>query len=324
MKKKNIQYPSATCTAAAWILCACALLCSCGNDAPLSANLTGVPLGVDNLRLDAAPATRAGGTPVTTTGATIGVFLTDQAGYRPAYNKTYTYNISGQWSSTDPVYVDNRVGKVVAFYDPNNLVSFGTSTTLTTTTWQAQAYAENKLWYYDNTSGTAVSNASPTVAFSMKCAYARLSFSISRDAGYPLPCKISGIEVKPTSGTFHTAAKVNIADGTLTDGNSASSQTIDTSTLSINTSGIAVGATNTDIDWLFPAQTLETGAGLSFTLTVDGSNYTANVPAATFNRFDAGVRYTVQLQMASPGITVSGVTTTDWVTSATDINSKFD
>lgn len=280
-----------------------------------------VPLGIEELRLEGTTDTRAGGIPVTAEGATIAVFLTNTGGYTPMYNKTYTYS-GGSWSSTDPICVDKRMGKVVGVYDPNGLVSFGANSTVTANNLQAQVYDETKLWYYDNTNGTDVNNTTPA-AFSMTCAYSRLSFSISRNANYPSACKISQIVIKPSSGNFYTNARVDITDGSLT-GTAVANYTINTSAMSMNTTGLIVGSPDTSIDQLFPAQTLTSGAGLTFTLTTDGKDYTVTVPAATFNKIQAGVHYTVQLEMTGIGIVVNSVTTADWVTSGSNIDSKLD
>lgn len=300
------------------------LLCaSCSEDTAGSDSFgESVPLGVSSLRLDSELATRAGGTPVITDGATIAVFLTNAGGYTPIYNKTYTCS-GGNWSSTDPVCVDKRTGKALAVYDINGLVSFGTNSTISTNTLQAQAYDEKKLWYYDNTTGANVNSTNTVLAFSMKPAYSRLSFSISRHANYPLACKVSQIVIKPSSGNFYTNARVNIADGSLT-GTAVANYTINTSAMSMNTTGLIVGTPDTSIDQLFPAQTLASGAGLTFTLTTDGKDYSVSVPAATFNKIQAGVHYTVQLEITGIGIVVGSVTTADWAASNSNIDSKFD
>lgn len=298
------------------------MLCGCSDGTGLQNDFTSVPLCVGSLRLNGKFTTRAGGTLITTEGATIGVFLTGEGGYTPAYNKTYIYSGS-EWSSTDPVYLDKRTGKVLAVYDPNNLVSFDTTSGAITANdaLQVQPYDEDKLWYYDQ-KGVGVNCTTPA-AFSMKCAYSRLAFNISRNANYPLACKVSRVVIKPSSGDFYTTARVNIKDGTLT-GTPVVNYIIDTSTLSMNTSGLVVGTPDTSIDLLFPAQKLAVGAGLTFTLTTDNKDYSVTVPAATFNTIQAGVHYTVQLEMTGIGIVISNVSTTDWVMSGSNINSGFD
>lgn len=296
---------------------------SCSEDAAREYSFgESIPLGVEGLNLEATSATRAGGTLVNTEGGTIRVFLTGEGGYTPMYDKTYTY-AGGGWSSTDPVYVDKRTGKVVAVYDPKGLVSFGVNSTLTTNALQAQAYSEDQLWYYDNTSGTGVNSTNAASTFSMKCAYSRLSFSISRNNNYPSGCKVSQIVIKPSSGGFYTSARVDIADGSLT-GTTALGYFIDTSGMPMNTNGLVAGFPDTSIDLLFPAQTLAAGAGLTLTLTTDGNDYSVTVPATKLNTLQAGVHYVVELEMAGIGMVVSGVTTAEWVPVDSNIHSQFD
>lgn len=299
------------------------LLGGCSAETDRQANLASVPLNVGGMRLDAGTATRSEGTPVTQEGASIGVFLTDEGGYTPAYNKTYTCN-GGNWSSTDPVYVDNRTGRVLGVYDPHGLVSFGASTTVATNPLQMQFFDETRLWYYDNTTGAGVSNTNPVLAFNMMCAYARLSLNISRSVTYQFDCKVNRIVIKPSAGNFYTEARVDIADGSLT-GTPAADYAIDTSGMPMNTTGLVVGFPDTSIDLLVPAQTLEAGAGLTFILTTDGNDHSVTVPAATFSTLQAGMRYVVQLEIAGIGIVAGSVTVADWVVPAGgDINTQFD
>ena len=286
------------------------LLCSCSAEGTPANNDYGesVPLSIQNLYLEGELATRTGGTPLTADGTTIGIFLTNAGGYTPMYKNTYVCS-GGKWSSADPVCVDRRTGRAIGVYDPNSLVSFGTNSSVTANTLQAQPYDEAKLWYYDNASVTSVNNADATVAFSMKCAYSRLSFVISLNDNFPHACKVSRIIIKPTSGNFYTTANVDISDGALT-GTAVANYTIDTSALPMNTTGLIAGAPDTSIDHLFPAQTLTPGAGLIFTLTTEGTDYSVAVPAATFNTIQRGMHYTVQIEMTGIGMDVS--VTTDW------------
>ena len=297
-------------------------LCGCSDENSPQDGLAAVPLGVGSLSLEARTATRAGGTPVSAEGAAVQVFLTNEGGYAPVYGKTYTCT-GGKWGSNDPVYVDNRTGKALGVYDPNHLVTFGANSTVTTNALQAQAYRDNLLWYYDNAHGTNVNSTSPLMNFSMTCAYSRMAFSITHDAGYPLACKVSRITVKPATGNFYTNARVDIADGALT-GTAVTEYSIDTSTLPMNTSGIAVGTTDNSVDHLFPGQTLAAGAGLTFVLTVDGAGYSVTVPSSTLNEIKAGMHYTVQLAMTGQGILVSGVSVAGWNPSSTNVDSHFD
>ena len=279
------------------------LLCtSCSEDTAVEWSYgESVPLGIEELRLEGTSDTRAGGTPVTTNGTTIAVFLTNTGGYTPMYNKTYTYS-GGSWSSTDDIYVDKRSGKALGVYDPNGLVSFGTNSTATTTYLEAQAYDENKLWYYDNTNGTGVNSSTPAV-FSMKCAYARLMLSIKRHATNYVSgnCNITDVNIKHSSGNnFFTSSTLDISTGTY-----GGSATADGWTYTLNTGDITAGATNTSYDVLVPPQPVSDG--LTITLTIDNVNRAVTVPAAKFsNNLSAGAQYTIELVITDTTITMSG------------------
>lgn len=294
----------------------------CTTETGSQTGLGGVPLNVGSLWLDAGPVSRAGGTPVTRDGASIGVFLAGDGGYTPVYNKPYTY-AGESWGCTDPVYVDNRTGKVLGVYDPHGVVGFGTNTTVTTNPLKTQYFDEDALWYYDNTTGAGVNNTHSVLAFNMKCAYSRLSLSIARSVTYQFACKVSRIAIKPSAGSFYTRTRVDIADGSLT-GSTAPDYVIETSGMAMNTNGLVVGFPDTSIDLLFPAQALEAGAGLTFTLTTDGNDYSVTVPAATLNTLQAGVHYVVQLEMAGIGMVAGGVDTAEWVPVDSNIQSQFD
>lgn len=276
-----------------------------------------VPLGVSSLRLDGELATRSGGTPVTTDGATIGVFLTNAGGYTPVYNKTFTCS-GGNWSSSGPIYLDKRTGKTVAVYDPNGLVSFGANSTVTTNTLQAQAYDEAKLWYYDNTTGASVNSTNALLAFSMKCAYSRLKLSIQRHAtNYLGNCNITNVNIKHSTGNnFFVNCTLDISTGT--NGGSA---TANGWTYALNSGNMAANATNTAYDVLVPPQPVS--GGLTITLTIDGVNCAVTVPAAQFsNNLNAGQQYTISLTITDTAVTPAGnVTITDMVTDDTNIKN---
>ena len=293
------------------------MLCGCSNENIIQPDLTSVPLSVGSLRLNAAPVTRAGGTLVTTNGAAIGLFLTNVGGYTPVYNKTYTYT-DGKWGNAAPVCVDNRAGKVLAVYDPNGLVTFAANSTLTINTLQAQPYSDDKIWYYDNTTGASVSNANSTVAFQMTPAYSRLKLSIRRHASnYVGDCAITDMKLQTTSNLY--------TNYTLDISSAALQGSADTKEWSYNPgiTSIATGATNTDCDVLFPPQSLS--GELTITLTIDGMNRSVTVPADKFGgKLNAGQQYTIELLITeSATIIFNGNINTDgYVTDATDIKNN--
>lgn len=277
-----------------------------------------VPLGVSSLRLEGEVATRAGGTPVTTDGAAIKVFLTNVGGYTAMYNKPYTCT-GGTWSSTDPIYVDKRAGKALAVYDPNGLVSFSANSTVTTNALQARAYDETKLWYYDNTNGVGVNSTTPAV-FSMIPAYARLKLSIKRHATNYVSgnCNITNVNLKNSSGSnFFVSRTLDISNGA--NGGSA---TAGGWTYALNSGNIAANATNTAYDVLVPPQPVS--GNLTITLTIDGVNRAVNIPAAQFtsNALAVGRQYTIALTITDTAVTPGGnVAITDMTADGTNIKN---
>lgn len=253
--------------------------------------------------------TRAGDTPITTEGAQIGVFRTTQNGYTAKYNVKYTYRTAtSSWSAASgELAVDSRAAKLTAYYDPNNVVTFASATSAETEplALALRQYDATKLWYYDLTAAT-ITSANARIAFGMKQAYARLTFSLSRNADYPAACKVTRIAITSAGGTIFTAAKANLIDGTVTGCNSSSSYTLSTFSWAMGTGGIAPGVTDTSAELLVPPQTCN---GLKVTLTVDGKGLSVTIPADKFPEFAAGTRYTVEVQISGAG--VSAVTIPD-------------
>lgn len=278
-----------------------------------------VPVSIMDALLDAesitAPASRASSlNSLAVNGKKLKMFLIDAntsgTKYTNRYQEAYTYSSSaGAWQAVKPFYVDSRNAKICACYDPNNAVTFNTNSTKTATKLSVVDNDDTKLWYYYSTNGT-VNNSNAQLNFTLQCAYSRLTLSLSKTSDYPNACKVSKIVIKPTSGTFATVAYVNIADGSL-DVTNTSPHEINTTSMSMYTTGLTTTA-DTSIDRLFPAQKLPTNAGLTFTLTVDGKDYSVTVPSTKFNEFKRGVRHTANLVMSGAGIAISSVTTTDW------------
>lgn len=284
----------------------------CTAESPLGNTGNGdepVPIRI-NATMDEGTVTR-GPKPITTAGAVVKLTALDATGtgiYPHRYNVSYTYN-GYEWTSTAPIMLYPTQTKVVAYYDPNNITKFGYNTT---TDIAVSEYADNKLWYYDEEQ-LPIDYNNPGVIFILQCAYSRLSLTLRRSPAYLSSCKISQIKIQPSSGTFYTTAKIDILDGSLS-GTAASNYILDTSAKALNTTGLAVDKIDTSIDLLFPVQKLADGSGLTFTLTVDGRNYSVTVPAAKFNGFRRGVRHNIYLEMTSFGLQISGASSESWAT----------
>lgn len=292
-------------------------LLSCSEESSIVSTSESTPLDVD-VRLEEGATTRAGSTPVTTEGAEIGLFRTTDGKYTALYDVKYTYTGAGggQWSSTTPIYMDKRAGKIVAYYDPNNIVSFKPSTTETNSNLTAQKFDESKLWYFDN-SQPSVNNENAQISFAMKPAYARIKLSIQRHANYVGDCAITSVNLK--SGTvFYSDNSMDIRSGAV-QGNAADGGW----TYLLNIGNIAAGDTNTAYDVLVPPQSVS--SGLTITLTIDNTNRAITIPATQFTNsaLAAGQQYTIPLMIAgAAAVTPSGnVTITDYATDGTTIKN---
>lgn len=293
-------------------------LLSCSEESSIVSTSESTPLDVD-VRLEEGATTRAGSTPVTTEGAEIGLFRTTDGKYTALYDVKYTYSVAdggaGQWSSADPIYMDKRVGKIVAYYDPNGQVNINQNSFVTNNSLKAQEFKEDVLWYFDN-SHTNVTNANAQISFAMKPAYARIKLSIQRHANYVGDCAITNVNLK--SGTvFYSDNSMNISSGAV-----QGSATTDGWTYPLNTGNIAAGDTNTAYDVLVPPQSVVNG--LTITLTIDNTNRAITIPAAQFtsSALAAGHQYTIPLMITDTAVTPSGnVAITDYATDGTTIKN---
>lgn len=299
-------------------LCLTLVFASCGQSMEERGESSGtlgesVPLNVE-VSLSAegvqSPSTRA---PITEDDAEIGVFLTDQNGYTPQHDRKYSYDATAKtWSpASHPITVKTNPANVVAYYDPNKVVEFGkdggiVNSTVTTSVLTAQNYDEKLLWYYDNTH-KAVTSASPTIAFQMKPAYARLSFQISRNSSYPGAGIGSELAIKLVEGasSYISSATVDIADGSSTVKSTDTSIPAKEGSFDIPVKGSNNPDTGLDlVDLLLPPQP---SFGMTLTLKVDGGEpLSVTIPASSFKgdngTFVAGARYTVLVQISSAGV----------------------
>lgn len=333
MNARTLQKP-ALCT----LYCGLALLfAACGSeqDSPVGPPAgEPVALSIGSARLTATadargsgsnvPDTRAAsGTVINTDGAKLRLFRTAGTGsYKAMYDVACTYS-GGKWTSEHPIYMDSRTAAVYACYDPHNAVSFGTNSTTTASTISFGDYADNDMWYFDNTH-TAVNCTNAEPDFTLQCAYSRLAFHIARDAEYPTVCKVSNIRLQPTTGTFTNAAKVDLATGKLTGGVTLAAYNKDTKSLSMYTTGIPSATPDESVELMIPAQDLPTSAQLKITLNVNEVDYSATLTTAQLAKFEGSVRYTVYLSIKPKGLAVESVTLKAWTEATTTLGPSFD
>lgn len=286
-----------------------------------------VPLSLD-VSLESAHLTRV--TSALDKGS-IGVFRTAPvATYCPAqYNVQYEYK-SSAWQATAPdnkILVGGEDASLHAYY-PYNSVTFDT-TVKTQTTLTVKDYKEADDLCYAAAPTVIVNNKNLKASFVLKHAYARLRFSIKRNADYPTACKITKIVMQPVTvgSILHTTRTMDIAkaaaDGALLGGTIVADWTPDIAALTMCTAGIAKDATNTEIDKLFPPQAFTSSVDMKLTFTIDGLDYTTKIPNTTLPALKAGEAYTVKLEMQGKGIDWTGVNITrDWTTSPVGSGDK--
>lgn len=285
-------------------------LLSCSEESSIVSTTESTPLDVD-VRLEEGATTRAGGISVTTEGAEIGVFRTTDGGYKALCDVKYKYTVAdgvGQWISLEPIYMDNRTGKIVAYYDPKHQVNFTEGSFVTNNLLKAQKFDEGVLWYFDN-SYASVNNTAAQISFAMKPAYARIKLSIQRHATNYVSgdCAITNVNLK-SDKSFYTDNSMDISKGEVQGSATAGGWDYD-----LNIVKIATGDTNTDNDVLVPPQSVS--SGLTITLTIDGTDRAITIPANQFtnNALAAGHQYTIKLLITDSEIILPGsITVTDW------------
>ena len=313
------------------------LLCGCSSESlpSLGENGESVPLSVSGLHLEGSlneengpdGATRAvtPGT-ITTDGTTIKVFQLATNGYMGKYNVSCTYTGSdgaSQWKLAEFIGIGGRNSAIVGVYDPNNLGVFPDSNTGTVTSVNLTAQEfndETKLWYLDN-SHTAVTNASPAVAFRMAPAYSRMVLQIERDASYKSACKITDVTLT-SGGNFFNNLPMNISTGVLNG--SATAYNAATKPLLTNADGFVTIASGTQsIDLLLPPQTI-TGGGLTVSLKIDGEVRSVTIPNASLPKLASGSQYTVPLKILGPATLIIDSTVTEQAWSANNMGTVTD
>lgn len=290
-------------------------LLSCSEESSIVSTSESTPLDVE-VRLEEGATTRAGGTPVTTEGEEIGVFRTTDGGYKALCNVKYKYTVadggSGQWISTEPIYMDNRKGKIVAYYDPKNKVNFTDGSFVTNNQLQAQKFKEDALWYFDN-SHQSVNNENAQISFAMKPAYSRIKLSIQRHTTNYVSgdCAITNVNLK-SGADFYINNSMDISKGEVQGNATGSGWDYD-----LNIEKIAAGAINTDYDVMVPPQPVS--SGLTITLTIDGTDRAITIPANQFtdNALAAGHQYTIALTITDTAVTSDSVTIKDYETDST-------
>lgn len=301
---------------------AISLLCACGQEDGdvLRQEPEMVPVSIQ-AAIQGESVTRAYDFETLTAGS-IGVFRLAANDYTLQENVQYSNTGATAWQpavNTNIIYVGAKEAELCA-YHPYGSVTFDDSSNKVKATLSATHYQASKDMSYATTGGDAVWKKTPQASFQMIHAYARLSFKVTRDASYVTTCKVSKLALKPTTGTYFQTKTIDISKGeaSLANGTTVSQYewTSASSSWSIK-DGVSVGAPNESMDVLLPPQEFAANK-MTVTLTIDGVDYSADVPTgsgSSFTALKAGTRHRIELSVKGASLSVTGMKTYPWETS---------
>lgn len=241
-----------------------------------------------------------------TTEANIGITATG-AGY--SYNNVaYSYNTTeSKWlpvTAASQVYLSSETATVTA-YAP---FITGINTAMAPLT--AQKYDETVDLCSSVASETAVSN-DPSVSFTLKHVYSRITFTINKDASYTGVGSISAIAIANPSAVYTTAQ----ADLTATPVPMLSSPVIGTVQYDPAIASMATGTPVASSVLMIPAGPFTDATTLAF--TVDGVVLTATLAATDpagggLNMLEPSHNYGITVTIRGTELVVGSITVTDW------------
>ena len=223
------------------------------------------------------------------TNGDIGIFRTESTGYAGTRsNVQYSHSGSG-WnvaSDTEAIYLNKNEASLCSYY-PYNSDDDYTDGTVTLT---SQLYAGAADLCYQT--GVTASSSSEEVSFTLGHAYAKLTFTLIRDAAYSGPCAVSGISI--ANDGILTANTLDLTTGRYGSG-TAGMVTVDP-----EVSSISGGSSATATVLMVP--TVATLSGdITLTFNVDGVAKTTTVDAddVSLTSLEAGENYNINIELSS-------------------------
>lgn len=273
-----------------------------------------VPVHIASAQVDMETNTRINAGVITTSGSRLILFRPAGGGWAAQNEVVYEYRVADGWvpAATDTLFVDERPSSIYAVYDPQGLVTFASGTTVTENKLEAQAYAEDQLWFYDNSQTAVV--GSQAAAFYLLPAYARITLNITRHPTNYIDgdCHIGGV-VLQKDADFVQAAAMDIATATLAN-EEKSATGICLQNMDVD---LIPGGKNADYDKLVPPQQLVDG--LKITLDVDSKALSVTVPLPE-DCLKSGNHYYITLTVTNTGIVVSDVLMKEYTDGGTIIS----
>lgn len=250
---------------------------------------------------------------ITTSGARLGVIRMAENTYPEQYGTVYTYDGTAWTSTSSPIKVDNRAATLYGYYpyaDPSG--DYAGLKAGTTFILKAQPYDAAKDICYQRVED--VTNTNPIARFTnMQHAYSQIAVKLTRpDPGFGGSCVISRVSVTvPASATFDMVTSETSGMQSITTVQYDPTTTVD----------IAAGSSDSASSFLVPPHTVGE-AGIVVSISVNGAESSATVPANLFPAMVSGTQYTISLTLTDTGVTLSGsVTITDMVDDETRIQN---
>ena len=272
------------------------------------------PVHIASARVNIEAATRIDEGVITDPGSRLVLFRPGGGGWKAQNEVPYEYRAADGWvpATTDTLFVDERPSALYAVYDPQGLVTFAPGTTVTKNKLLAQAYAEDQLWFYDNSQTTVI--GSRAAAFYLLPAYARITLNITRHPTNYIDgdCHIGDV-VLQQGADFVQAAVMDIATATL----SGEEKTTAGICLQDMNTDLLPGEKNAKYDKLVLPQKLVDG--LKITLNVDSKELSVIVPLPE-SSLKSGNHYYITLTVTNTGIVVSDILMKEYTDGGTIIS----
>jgi len=294
------------------------LLSACSSEDSTSGKVSNTEMTVHTIQVNDKVITRAG-FETSLNSKTIGLYVAG-TGYIPSSYSTCTITAGGVAGAvTNPVYLLGTA-HVYGFYPSASAILSPSAPTATsvltgvsirpTDTFGSTGQTD----YMYATQDADVSKSAPAVDLTFHHALSKLSFvvnSINYDgAGALTQVKMTD---KGSGSKFLSSDEtgtMSIASGTFASLTATNVLTYN-GTATINKTAGTVGTTNTSV--LAAPTTLPT---ISLTLTVDGTEYTADI-SSSVTAWAAGKEYIYTITISNEAITVTNVSTQDWTSGGT-------
>lgn len=274
-----------------------------------------VPVNIASVRVDMEAATRINTGVITTPGSKLILFRPAGVGWGAQNEVVYEYRVAEGWTpaATDTLFVDERPSPLYAVYDPHGLVTFNAGTTITENKMVAQSFAEEQLWFYDNSQNAVV--GSRAAAFYLLPAYARITLNITRHLTNYIDgdCHVGNVVLQQGANFVQTAA-IDIATSTLKEEEITTSGTC----LQNMNIDLAPGEKNAEYDKLVPPQKLVDGLKISLNVDSKDLSVTVSLPEGSLK---SGNHYYITLTVTNTGIIVSDILMKEYI-EGTSIISK--